>query len=175
MELLDLYDREGRPLGRVIRRDGGIPNVAEGEYWRVCDVWIVNSRGEILSQRRALNRPNWPGAWCESAGGAIHAGETPEEGCLRETMEEIGIAPDFDRGGLAFVYTGRTAHHDVWVFRMDVPLESLTLQLEEVIDARYFTPNELRRMEQEGTFVRTGYLEQLLAMLPILLSAYEKK
>lgn len=172
METLALFDRDGKPLGKVVQRDGGIPVVAEGEYWRCCDVWIVNTSGEILIQRRALDKPNWPGAWAESAGGAIHADETPEEGCIRETMEEIGIRPDFERGGLAFVYTGRTAHHDVWVFRMDVPLESLTLQAEEVIDARYASPDELRRMEREGAFVRTGYLEQLLAMLPVLLSAY---
>lgn len=172
METLALYDREGRPLGRTVERDGGIPAVAEGEYWRCADVWIVNSRGEILCQRRALDKKNWPGAWCESAGGAIQLGETPEEGMIRETVEEIGVKPDLEHGGLAFTYTGRTAHHDVWVFRMDVPLDSLTLQPEEVIGARYFAPGDLRRMEREGSFVKTGYLEQLLAMLPVLISAY---
>ena len=172
MEMLDLYDREGRPLNKVVCRDGGLPAVAEGEYWRVCDVWIVNARGKILCQRRSLDRPNWPGAWCESAGGAIRAGETAEEGCLRETLEEIGVRPDFERGALAFVYTSKTAHHDVWVFRMDVPLESLTLQREEVIDAKYMTTDEMLRLDREGAFVRTGYLKRLLAMLPVLLSAY---
>ena len=173
MELLPLYDRDGNPLDKTAIRDGGLPQVEEGEYWRVCDVWIVNSRGELLIQRRALDRPNWPGAWCESAGGSLVVGETPEEGAIRETLEELGVRLDMNRGGLAFTYTSARAHHDVWVFRMDVPLEDLTLQAEEVIDARYAAPEELPRMEAEGAFVKTGYLRQLLTMLPILLSAIE--
>ena len=172
MERLDLYDREGRPLGRTIERGEGLPQVGPGEYWRVCDVWLVNARGQVLIQRRSLSKPNWPGAWCESAGGAIRSGETPEEGMLRETMEEIGVRPDPDRGGLAFSYLGRTSHHDVWVFRTDATLDDLTLQPEEVIDARWAAPEELLRMEAEGAFVPHGYLRELVRMLPVLLSAY---
>ena len=172
MELLDLYDREGNPLGRTAERGHGLPQVREGEYWRVCEVWLVNDKGELLIQRRSMDKPNWPGAWCESAGGAIRSGETPEEGMLRETLEEIGVKPDLSRGGLAFTYTGRTAHHDVWVFRTDVALEALTLQPEEVIDARWAAPEELLRMERDGTFVKHGYLAEFLRMLPVLISAY---
>ena len=172
METLALYDREGHLLDQVLARDHGLPTVPDGVYWRVCEVWIVNSKGELLIQRRALTKPNWPGAWCESAGGAIRAGETPEEGCIRETMEEIGVTLDFEHGGHAFVYTGKTAHHDVWVFRMDVPLESLTLQPEEVIDAKYASPDEIRQLERNGEFVRHPYLDQMLNVLPVLLSAY---
>ena len=172
METLALYDRDGHLLDQVLERGSGLPTAPEGTYWRVCEAWIVNAKGDILIQRRALTKPNWPGAWCESAGGAIRAGETPEEGCIRETMEEIGVKLDFEHGGLAFVYTGKTAHHDVWVFRMDVPLESLTLQPEEVIDAKYASPDEIRRLDREGQFVRHPYLRQLLDVMPILLSAY---
>lgn len=171
--MLDLYDREGNPLGKTVARGQGLPQVEPGEYWRVCEVWIVNHRGELLIQRRALTKPNWPGAWCESAGGAIRSGETLEEGMLRETMEEIGIKPDLRRGGLAFTYLGKTSHHDVWIFRMDVPLESLTLQPEEVIDARWAKPEELLQMERDGAFVKHGYLPELMRMLPVLISAYE--
>ena len=172
METLALYDREGRLLEQVLHRDHGLPTAPEGAYWRTCHVWIVRGNGDILIQRRALSKPNWPGAWCESAGGAIRAGETPEEGCIRETLEEIGVRPDPERGGLAFVWTGKTAHHDIWVFRMDVPIESLTFQPDEVIDAKYASPDEIRRMAREGTFVNHPYLEQLLDVMPILLSTY---
>lgn len=173
METLALYDRDGRALGRTVERDGGTPQVAAGEYWWVCDVWIVNKQGEILIQRRSMNKPNSPGLWGESAGGAIQAEETREEGCARETREELGVELDFTRGALAFVYTGKTAHHDVWVFRMDVPVETLTLQAEEVMDARYASPDEVRRLSREGAFVPCGYLDQLLLILPVLTSAFD--
>lgn len=172
METLALYDREGRLLDQVLERGPGLPTAPEGTYWRTCAVWIVRSDGDILIQRRALTKPNWPGAWCESAGGSIRAGETPEEGMIRETMEEIGVKPDLSHGGMAFVHTGKTSHHDVWVFRMDVPIESLTLQPDEVIDAKYASPAEILRMAREGSFVSHPYLKQLLDVLPILLSAY---
>ena len=170
-EILDLYDRHGNPAGTLIRKAGQLPAAPEGSYWRVCDVWITRSNGDILIQRRALTKPNAPGLWCESAGGAIQHGETREQGCIRETMEEIGIKPDIGKGSLAFEYVGRTSIHDVWVFRMDIPLESLTLQPEEVMDAKYVSPAELRRMAREGKFISLEYLDELLRMLPVLTSA----
>ena len=172
MEILALYDRDGNLLPQVLERGPVLPAVPEGMYRRVCDVWIARGNGDLLIQRRDLSKPNWPGAWCASAGGSIVAGETPEEGCVRETMEEIGVKPDFEHGGLAFIHTVKAAHHDVWVFRMDVPPESLTLQPGEVIDARYASPAEIRRMARNGEFVPYPYLEQLLDVMPILLSAY---
>lgn len=176
METLALYDRHGEPLGLTLeRRNGEAPRPPEGAYTWCCDIWLVNSHGEILIQRRSLSKSNWPGAWYESAGGSIQADETNEEGCKRETLEEIGVELDMNRGNLAFVYTGKTAHHDVWIFQMDVPVASLVFQPEEVIDAKYVTPDKLRRMVLDGEFVPCGYLEQLLQTLPILLSAYGKE
>jgi len=171
-EILDLYDRAGNPAGTLVRKAGQLPVAPEGTYWRVCDVWIVRENGDILIQRRALTKPNAPGLWCESAGGAILHGETREQGFIRETMEELGVKPDLDRGAMAFEFVGRTSIHDVWVFRMDIPLEALALQKEEVMDAKYVSPAELRRMARAGEFIALGYLEELLRMLPLLTSAY---
>lgn len=170
-EILDLYDRQGNPAGTLVRKAGQLPVAPEGTYWRVCDVWIIRQNGDILIQRRALTKPNAPGLWCESAGGSIQHGETREEGCIRETREELGVTVHPDQGTLAFEFVGRTSIHDVWIFRMDVPLESLTLQEEEVMDAKYVSPAELRRMARDGEFISLGYLDQLLRMLPVLLSA----
>lgn len=171
VEILDLYDRQGSPAGTLVREEGKLPVAPEGTYWRVCDVWIVRENGDILIQRRALAKPNAPGLWCESAGGAIQHGESREEGCAREVMEELGVKVNPDEGVLAFEFVGRTSIHDVWLFRMDMPIESLTLQPEEVMDARYVSPAELRRMAREGEFISLGYLDEFLRMLPVLASA----
>jgi len=168
-EILDLYDRQGHPAGTLLRKAGQLPVAPEGTYWRVCDVWIVSSRGDILIQRRALTKPNAPGLWCESAGGAIQHGETREQGCAREVMEELGVKVNPDEGVLAFEYVGRTSIHDVWVFRRDIPREEMVLQPEEVIDARYVSPAELRAMVRSGEFIDLGYLPELLRMLPVLI------
>jgi len=173
-ELLDLFDRNGRLVGQTVRHPGEKPQTPAGCYWRVCDVWFVRPNGDILSQRRAMDKQPWPGMWSNSAGGSIRSGETPEQGCIRETQEELGVTPDPDRGCLAFEFLTENAIHDVWVFWMDVSPEKLVLQKEEVMDAGYFPPGELRRMMRSGEMVPIGYLDQLLAMLPILGSAYRQ-
>lgn len=163
-EWLDLCDREGRPLGRGLLR-GELP--PPGAYWRVSDAWFVNSRGQLLLQRRALGKRAHAGLWACTGGGVRH-GETPREGCVRECREEIGVTPDFRRGGLIMGYVGEHSYHDVYLFHQDVSEADLRLQPEEVTDARWFTPDETRELVRGGAFVPLGYVEQLLLMLPVL-------
>ncbi len=165
-EWLDLCDREGRSLGRGLLR-GEMP--PPGARWRVSDAWFVNSAGQLLLQRRSLNKRVHPGLWACTGGGVLH-GERPEEGCVRECREEIGVTPDFRRGGLVMGYVGEHSYHDVYLFHQDIPQAALRLQPEEVMDARWFTPDEVRGLMRAGAFVPLGYVEQLLLMLPVLSS-----
>ena len=112
-ELLDLFTAHGEPTGVTIRRGEEAP---AGMYWAVCDVWLTTPEGQVLIQRRADSKPNHPGQWCSSAGGAVQSGESPEAAALRETREEIGFTPDFRRGGKVFEFVGHKALHHVFVF-----------------------------------------------------------
>jgi len=113
-ELFDLYDAEGRPLGRTkpradVHRDG--------DWHRSAHVWIFTGDGQsepreprdgsrngqgdgpgggrLLFQRRALDKDTWPGRLDASVGGHYRAGEGTES-VLREIREELGlvIAPE---------------------------------------------------------------------------------
>ncbi len=163
-EWLALCDREGRPLGRGLLR-GEMP--PPGTYWRVSDAWFVDCAGRLLLQRRALGKKAHPGLWACTGGGVLH-GESPEEGCVRECQEELGVTPDFRRGGLVMGYVGEHSYHDVYLFHQSIPDSALRLQPEEVMDARWFTPEEARELTRTGAFVPLGYVEQLLLMLPVL-------
>lgn len=163
-EILDLFDRHGKPLGQTMRRGDKAP---EGAYWRVCDAWFVDECGRLLMQRRSLSRPVNPGLW-SCTGGHIRHGETPEEGCLREVREELGIDADLRRGEKVMEYCGSRAYHDIWLFRQNIPLAALSLDPEEVCDAQWFTIEEVRALMRQGLVSPLGYLEQLLTMLPIL-------
>ena len=170
-EMLDLFDAHGNPAGITIRRGEDAP---AGLYWPVVDVWIINSRGEILIQKRDESKPNWPGYWCESAGGAVVSGEAPDTAALRETQEEIGFTVDFTRGGKVFEYLGEKSLKHVYLFCQDAQLSALTCQKGEVSDVRYATPDEIRALVRNGEMVPLGYISQLLTMLPILTSMYRK-
>lgn len=170
-EMLDLFNAQGQPTGVTIRRGEEAP---KGMYWAVVDVWIVNSRGELLIQQRDTAKSNWPGYWCESAGGAVVSGEEPDAAALRETQEEIGFTPDFECGGKVFEFLSDHALHHVYLFCQDAAPSALTLQPGEVTAVQYASPADIRRMVRSGEMVPIGYLSQLLQTLPILISMYRK-
>ena len=72
MEWLDIYNEAGQPTGRRIRRDDP---VNEGERLLVVHVCLMNSRGEMLIQKRQIWKDRFPGCWDISAGGFALAGE----------------------------------------------------------------------------------------------------
>ena len=165
-ELLCLCDGHGQTLPGSIARDA-LDARPEGTFGRVCDVWFADKQSRLLLQKRSMDKAVNPGLW-GCTGGCIRAGESPEEGCVRECVEELGIAPDMGRGGLIMGYCGRRVYHDVWLFRQDVAREELTLQPGEVDDAAWFTAEEIRAMLRRREAVSSGYVEQLLMMLPVL-------
>jgi len=170
-EMLDLFDAKGQPAGMTIRRGEEAP---QGLYWAVVDVWIVNHRGELLIQQRDPSKPNWPGYWCESAGGAVQSGEEPDAAAIRETQEETGFTPSFDHGGKIFEFLGERGLHHVYLFCQEADLSQLTPQPGEVSELKYASPAEILSMVRDNEFVPIGYLAQLLKMLPILIPIYRK-
>jgi dihydroneopterin triphosphate diphosphatase len=59
------------------------------------DVYVVNDAGptwRVLALQRARSGTRCPNAW-ETVHGTLEAGESPEEGALRELREETGLEP----------------------------------------------------------------------------------
>lgn len=52
---------------------------------------VENAAGEILLQKRSMQKDSHPGMWESSVSGHLDQGETYEQAVLRETKEEIGI------------------------------------------------------------------------------------
>ena len=165
-EQLCLCDGHGRMLPGSIARDA-LDARPEGSFGRVCDVWFADQKGRLLLQKRSMDKAVNPGLW-GCTGGCIRAGESPEEGSIRECREELGLAPDMSRGGLIMGYCGKRVYHDVWLFRQEIAREDMRLQPGEVDDAAWFTVNEIRAMLRRGEVTPLGYMEQLLMMLPVL-------
>lgn len=92
-ELWDLYDSEGRPLGRAGFR--GVP-LKEGEYHLVVQAWVRNADGEYLIQKRAADLASLPGMWATTAGSAIPAtcprGE-PSSDWARASLTKLRFLP----------------------------------------------------------------------------------
>ena len=150
MELVDLYDENRVPLGRVAERHA---EKGPGEYRVVVHVCIFNSQGQLLIQRRSPEKTVWPELWDVSIGGGVDAGETSRQGAEREVSEELGY--DLDLTGLrpAVTVNFEGGFDDFFVVTRDLDLRELRLQKEEVSDVRWVTLEETLAMLDNGTFI----------------------
>ena len=150
MELVDLYDENRVPLGRVAERHA---EKGPGEYRMVVHVCIFNSQGQLLIQRRSPEKTVWPELWDVSIGGGVDAGETSRQGAEREVSEELGY--DLDLTGLrpAVTVNFEGGFDDFFVVTRDLDLGDLRLQKEEVSDVRWVTLEETLAMLDNGTFI----------------------
>lgn len=103
-EILEIVDREGNVVGlagrEVLHSDPSLIH-------RVVHVLIFNSDGDLLLQRRSMNKDIAPGRWDTSVGGHINPGEDPLTAALREMEEELGVSCS----GLEFLYTYLFTNH----------------------------------------------------------------
>ena len=70
MELVDLYDENRVPLGRVAGRHA---KKAPGEYRMVVHVCIFNGLGQMLIQQRSPENTIWPKLCDVSIGGGLNS------------------------------------------------------------------------------------------------------
>ncbi|MBQ4612403.1 MAG: HAD hydrolase family protein [Clostridia bacterium] len=152
MEKWELLDADGHPTGQVITR--GEPLLAD-QYHLVEHIWIVDSKGRILLQRRADHLRVMAGMWAATGGSAV-AGEDSESAARRELFEELGIRTIAGE----LVYGGRMRRRnsftDIWLLYRDIDPATLHLQKEEVAEVKWATPDELTQMLAERIFHHYG-------------------
>ncbi len=160
MELFDLYNADRVSLGRTRERDGEHP---ENTYHIVVHCCIFSSDNRMLIQRRQDFKKGWSGMWDITCGGSAVAGENSQTAVQRELHEEMGINVDFsDNRPILTVHFDR-GFDDIYVVNRDVKLSELTLQAEEVADAKWATEQEILQMIDDGVFI--PYHEHLIGLL----------
>jgi isopentenyl-diphosphate Delta-isomerase len=151
-EEYDIYDNEGNQTGVRVAR-----NVVHstGLWHRTVHVWIMNSQGELLLQKRSAGKDSNPNMWDVSVGGHIDAGEGSVDAAIRETYEELGIRITPENLEYLFTvthvnleeeYKDREIQDVYLVFAPNFVLESFTISPEEVSEVQYFTKEQLWQM-----------------------------
>ena len=163
MEQWELLDRNGHPLGRTIERG---KRLRAGEYHLVVHVWIINSVGRILIQRRSPRLRLMPNVWAATGGSAI-AGEDSLTAIRRELSEELGLTAEAEEFELLGRIPRRNSLCDVWFLKKDAAVPDMRLQKEEVADARWVTLDQLKAMFEDGSFHRysPSYMQFVFAEL----------
>ena len=91
MEVLEIVDKDGRTLSVAPRSEiHGNPELLH----KVAHVLVFNDKGELLLQKRSMNKDVAPGRWDTSVGGHVSPEEDPATGAVREMEEELGVVPD---------------------------------------------------------------------------------
>ena len=157
-EYWDIYDKNRVFQNRTIRRGD---TFADGEYYVCCEVWIQNSKGEMMvTQRHPKKKAG--GLW-EFVGGGVLAGETTLQASVREMKEEIGISLTENELSLLDVYKQRNYFMDIYLVQKDVNIENIVLDENETVNAKWVSKEELRIMMENQAVVRS--VAQRFAML----------
>lgn len=149
MDYLDILDEQGNKTGQsklhsLVHKHGD---------WHACaHVWLVNSKNQVLLQKRSSNLRVYPNLWANTASGHVKAGESPEEAILRELLEELGL--EITKDDLKFGFTDKNQDIEnnnqidyIYFVKKDIPnLEILIFDKNEVSEIAW---HDLDKFEQE--------------------------
>ena len=155
MEIRDLYDEERNPTGETIIKGEEIP---EGRYIVVVLVFIQNSEGKFLIQKRSKQKN---GKYA-TTGGHPKSGENSIEGIITEVKEEIGL--DINPRKLQLYFSGKSKEErvfwDDYYAKMDVQdIKKLKLQQDEVTSVEWFSQKEILELMKQDKFFKNHYEE----------------
>lgn len=147
-EYFDVLNEEGNYTGKVESRE---KCHKEGLWHKATVVFIINSKQQVLLQRRSANKKLWPNMWDVTAGGHVLAGEFGFQSTIREAEEELGI--ELDKSEMTFIGSSRSSNvkgdivnnhfNEYYIANKDIDETKLKLQEEEVSEVKWIDKNEI--------------------------------
>jgi isopentenyl-diphosphate delta-isomerase len=87
-DMLTLVDSEDNPIGVATREEC---HTGKGKMHRALSIFVFNSKGEILLQKRSKEKQLWPSFWTNTCCTHSKNGESVEEVAHRRLEEEMGF------------------------------------------------------------------------------------
>lgn len=148
MEKWDLYNENREKIGKTIIRG---EEMAPDEYHISVHIWIIDDKKNFLIQKRSKTKKSFPNMWSVT-GGAVLAGETSKEACIREAKEELGIDIDMNKAKNLGTIKRKNALVDIWLVRQNFDIKNFVLQEEEVSLAKWANIIEIDNLLKYGEF-----------------------
>ena len=147
-EICDIYTEDRFPTGKTLVRGKN----TRGELHLIVHVCILNSKDQMLIQKRSRTKSKDPGLWDLSVAGHVDSGETSREGAEREMREELGLSFQIsDRP--YFTVNFDHGFDDYYILERDLELEKLRLQESEVESVMWADRTTIHKMIEEGSFI----------------------
>jgi len=152
MEFLDIINEDGSPTGKIATRK----EIHETGLWHLCiHIWMINSKGEILIQKRSMEKVTWPGLWDLSVAGHVTAEENAINTAITECWEEIGVKIEEKQLEFLFnikyneeLHEGQFRRREfikVFLVKLDIEINKLKLQEDEVDEVRLIHYKDLEK------------------------------
>ena len=146
---LELCDKAGNMTGESASYDR---IHRQGLWHKSAHVWLINTQGEFLVQRRGQFTQTTPGMLECTAAGHVDRGHTSIETALRELEEEVGIQVTADELTLVGTIVDQfemnagtlknNEYDDIYLVRKDIDIETLKKQNSEISDLSWFDAKE---------------------------------
>ncbi|MDI6801793.1 MAG: NUDIX domain-containing protein [Thermodesulfovibrionales bacterium] len=136
---MEIVDRHGNTIGLAPRSEiHGNPSLLH----KVVHVLVFNENGDLLLQKRSMNKDVAAGKWDTSVGGHISPEEDLIESAKREMEEELGIISDSIKFLYSYihsnpyeselVYTHSCIHNGPFAFNKEEIDEVRSWSIEEI-------------------------------------------
>jgi len=150
-ELLDLVNKKDEVIGTVWKSEAHKnPKLIHREI----AVAVFNQNGEVLLQRRSLNKSKGPGKWQITVAGHISAGEDPRDAVAREVYEELGfkIKPVYFTKEFWRSKDGNEARF-FWIYYSLIKSKPvLKPDMAEVMDTKWIKPSEIENFINKNNY-----------------------
>lgn len=180
MEYVDVLDEKGNKTGEKKLRS---EVHRDGDWHESAHVWIINSRRELLIQKRSPNKDSHPNEWDISSAGHIPAGCSIIDSAARELEEELGIKlqeKDFE-----YLFTVKSQKalnegtfinnefHNVYFVEFDLDIDKFRIQKEELSEIKWIDFKELEKIINSGDKNFVSHPEEYEKLFAVLRKKYD--
>lgn len=140
-ELLEIVNEKGEVL-KIAARSAihGNPSLIH----RVVHVLVFNKRGELLLQKRSMNKDVAPGRWDTSVGGHVGLREDLSTSSKREMHEELGITGHEPEYLYSYLHSNPFETEHVTTYRCTHEGE-IFFNREEIDEVKFWSFAEIRQ------------------------------
>jgi len=174
MEYIDILNPDGSPAGFNSPRKKAH---SDGLYHKSIHLWIINSHGELLIQKRAMSKTAHSGLWDISCAGHVESGDTPTGTVIKETKEELGL--DISVDDIKYCHTvlekniynsGRyidNEYIDIFLMMKDIEINDIFFDSEEVSAVKFIHLKYFRQLIIQQAPSISPHYEEYLYMFEI--------
>lgn len=162
-EVVDIVDENNLVIGKSSRKEAHV----KGHIHRALSVLVLNSKGQILLQKRSAGKSVHPLSWDLSTSEHVLAGESYEDAGVRSLKEELGVEGVVEKATSAtlqirkYEVGGQIVREKEIVLMLKSFHEGpFIVDTSEVHSAEFFSVEEIEEMIEENEDFTVWFLDE---------------